>query len=227
MRFIYILSAFLLSLPTIGFSQQIFKVSAPIDAELHTAAVADLKAAYRLLNITINITPLPAKRALLEAEQGTLFDAELARIKEAESLLSNFIRIPVVLRTISSVAVTSEETTPLKAEDFSQYRTASIRGILATNRLLSGVDNILVDSTTQGINMLLYRRIDAFIVLDFMIKGLEKKLYEQGLVIQSSKLSTANFYHYIHKKHEAIVPALSQALSQTTGNPIEAPSNFN
>jgi hypothetical protein len=87
-----------------------------------------LRAAYQLLGIELEIIPLPAKRALLEAEKGNNYDTELARIEQAEKLLTNFVRIPVSLREIGTVAVASKNlkalSSQLGVESLSNYRVA-------------------------------------------------------------------------------------------------------
>jgi polar amino acid transport system substrate-binding protein len=212
---------------TNGYSQPIFKVSTTIDAARHASAIVDLRAAYQLLGIELEIIPLPAKRALLEAEKGNTYDAELARIEQAEKLLTNFVRIPVSLREIGTVAVASKDlkalSSQLGVESLSNYRVASMRGILITDFLLKDIDNILVDTPKQGLYMLLYKRIDVFVALDFMVSDLPNELKQNNFIIHRPPIYKTKFYHYLHKKHKGLAPALTQALSQIVGKPIELP----
>ena len=184
-----------------------------------------MRAAYQLLDIELEITPLPAKRALLETENGNTYDAELGRIKQAETLLTNFVRIPVILRDIGLVAITVRGLKNLSDHlglvNLRDYRVASVRGILSSDTLLKDHNNILVDTTRQGLYMLLYRRMDVFVALDFMVQDLPKELKQHHYIIHEPPLSSAKIYHYLHKKHNDLAPALTRAMTKVLGKPIE------
>jgi hypothetical protein len=216
-----------LAYSSMAYSQKVFKVSTTTDAALYTTVIADVRAAYQLLDIEMEISALPAKRALLEAEKGNIYDAELGRIEQAEKVLTNFIRIPVTLREITSVAIASKDLKNLSGQrgiaNLKNYQVASVRGILSTDFLLKDINNILVDTPKQGLYMLLYERIDVFAVLDFMVPDLPNALKQQDYIIHTPPLASAKFYHYLHKKHKSLAPLLTQALSQILDNPIEDP----
>jgi hypothetical protein len=69
--------------------------------------------------------------------------------------------------------------------------------------------------------MLLYKRIDVFVALNFIVSDLPKELKQNNFIIHRPPISKTKFYHYLHKKHKELTPALTQALSQIVGKPIK------
>lgn len=208
-----------------SYAQRLFKVSTLANAELLSNDINTVRAAYEMLGIKLEITPLPAQRSLVEAQENIVFDAELARVVQAESQLTNLIRIPVSLKEISLVAVAHNKLQGLSGqqgiESLEQFRVGSMRGLVITDLLLKHIDNQLVDRTKQGFDMLLYKRLEVFVIPKFMVSKLPIKLLDGGYIIHEPPLLRVKIYHFVHKKHQALIPDITAALSEVTGNPIE------
>ncbi|MFT6029046.1 MAG: polar amino acid transport system substrate-binding protein [Oleiphilaceae bacterium] len=210
-----------------AYSGQLFKVTTITNAELLPSTIEKVRAAYQLLDIELEIYLLPAKRALIEAEKSNTYDAVLARIKNAEKQLPSFVRIPVKLRELNVVAVASRKFNNLSGQqgiaNLKNYNIASLRGVILTDLLLKDIDNHIIDTPKQGFSMLIYKRIDVFVLPSFMTQDLPKELTENNYIIHEPPLYSANLYHYLHIKHSDIIPAITTAISKITGNPIEPP----
>tara|TARA_R110001592_G_scaffold103298_1_gene291121 strand:- start:3938 stop:4630 length:693 start_codon:yes stop_codon:yes gene_type:complete len=202
-----------------------FKVATIESATLFPAIIENIKAAYQQLDISLEITMLPAERAFLEAEKSDVYDAELGRIKAAGDRLTNFIRIPVSLIELGLIAVGSAKIKniggPTGIKNLKNYRVASLRGILSSDNLLRDIDNYLIDTPAQGFEMLRYQRIDIFVVPNYLAQGLPNYMNEHNIIIHSPPLLSSKIYHFLHKKHVGLVPVITAALSSATGNPIE------
>lgn len=202
-----------------------FKVATIESAKLFPSIIEVVKEAYRQLNINIDITMMPAERAFLELESGGFYDAELGRVKAASERLTDFIRIPVLLVKLELSTVGSADLKGISGKDgianFKKYRVASLRGILSSDKLLKGIDNYLIDTPKQGLEMLKYGRIDIFVVPNYLTSAISEYTSKHNIIIHTPPLLSANIYHYLHKKHANLAAMLTIALSAVTGNPIE------
>lgn len=176
---------------------------------------------YSRLGYQIEIIKLPDRRSMYEAGNRDWIDGELARVKEAELLLPDHIRIPV---PVSNVAVSAFVKT-LNFESngwrsLKPYKLGSLRGIIATEKNLVGFNTLEAGSPSQLLEMLDRGRIQIAIMPrpmgEFALMTLP-----YNIRILAPPIDTFTLYHYVNKKHQAMVPQITQIMSELTGAMIE------
>ncbi len=174
---------------------------------------AILREAYHALGISIEMEALPASRALTFANQGKT-DGELFRIKIGPKY-SNLIRIDEPLFQVEVMVFTKYVEFPVQGvESIRPYEIGIINGIKLVERLTQGMQVTKVTSGVQLIRMLDKKHID--IALLGRLSGLQywKNTQVEGIKILEPPVDSRNVYHYLHKRHHALVPQVEQRLKQ-------------
>ena len=187
----------------------------PADSAQASYALALLTLAYKELNYEVHIIDFNRQNALLAANNGVL-DGQLGRDISIESDNKNLIRInyplfdyklllfkncqPNTLDKLDSIAVLSGY--PVQHHYLNEHK---------FNGNIIEVKNI----TTQ-LNLLAQHKVDGVIMLDFVLKADNFSLPETCM--QTQLLSTFSLYHYVHKKHAALVSKLLNALNKLHDN---------
>lgn len=172
-----------------------------------------MRVAYSRLKIDISTVSLPATRALMTANSGTV-DGELYRIKNVQAKYKNLIMIPVPIGKLEGIAITWKKDLSITSwGSLSDQNVCFRRGVKFAEAGLSKIKAQAVGTNKQLFSMLNTKRCDVIIiaritsipmVADF-INTQKSKLYQS--VLQSYPL-----FHYLHKKNRHIEPKLSQAL---------------
>jgi len=187
----------------------------PADSAQASYALALLTLAYKELNYEVHIIDFNRQNALLAANNGVL-DGQLGRDISIEADNKNLIRInyplfdyklllfkncqPNTLNKLDSIAVLSGY--PVQHHYLNEHK---------FNGNIIEVKNI----TTQ-LNLLAQHKVDGAIMLDFVLKADNFSLPETCM--QTQLLSTFSLYHYVHKKHAALVSKLLNALNKLHDN---------
>ena len=187
----------------------------PADSAQASYALALLTLAYKELNYEVHIIDFNRQNALLAANNGVL-DGQLGRDISIEADNKNLIRInyplfdyklllfkncqPNTLDKLDSIAVLSGY--PVQHHYLNEHK---------FNGNIIEVKNI----TTQ-LNLLAQHKVDGVIMLDFVLKADNFSLPETCM--QPQLLSTFSLYHYVHKKHAALVSKLLNALNKLHDN---------
>ncbi|MCK8107336.1 transporter substrate-binding domain-containing protein [Pseudoalteromonas sp. 2CM41L] len=187
----------------------------PADSAQASYALALLTLAYKELNYEVHIIDFNRQNALLAANNGVL-DGQLGRDISIEADNKNLLRInyplfdyklllfkncqPNTLDKLDSIAVLSGY--PVQHHYLNEHK---------FNGNIIEVKNI----TTQ-LNLLAQHKVDGAIMLDFVLKADNFSLPETCM--QTQLLSTFSLYHYVHKKHAALVSKLLNALNKLHDN---------
>lgn len=210
-----------------------FVISAPDDAKYASPVVRHVLSAYRQVGIDARIQFLPAKRALLEARQNKRFDAELARIAMPSSGLQHMLRVPVAVHKIRfqlvmlASASAYQPETYISASLLKSRRLGAIRGVICTDHLLADFNAIFANDVLHAIDLLKAGRVDALIIphgYEQVIRAKRPDLALEDVLNIDAPIEPMKLYHYMHPRHEGLAPAVAEALSRETGNPLEVPS---
>ncbi|PKI16077.1 substrate-binding periplasmic protein [Colwellia sp. 12G3] len=171
---------------------------------------------YKNIGINITISPLPGKRAQYVANLG-MKDGEIMRIWTYGEENTNTIRVPTpyyYLETMPFVLKKSDIVISMKG-DLAKYRLTKIRGVKHTNNITQGLTSIYDMSSTQDMfKLLLSGKVD--VVLTNTIDG-NLALARLGLanvVAMQKPLARLSLYHYIHKKHQNLIPIIDKELQR-------------
>ncbi len=193
-----------------------FLFATAADATRAQPIVEMIRGLYQSLGHDIEVHYFPAKRSLIQAKNDERYDGELLRIAEAQSLLPNLIRVPEPLTEVSLFMLA--HTLDHSLDDIaslSGYKLAAIRGIIFTDRALKDFDVAYINDFQQGIDLLSLKRVDLFMIPGFFTAGLSERFPDFHLL--HSPYPPMQLYHYLHRRHIELIPALAEAIRKLKG----------
>ena len=176
--------------------------------------------AYRNLGIEMGVVKFPASRALVEANLGNATDGELIRISGLTKQFPNLIEVPVRIANFR-ISVFSKNTT-FKVDGWPSlkpYEIAFMRGFKGMEKHADGLKVYRTVSSEAALRMVHTDRTDIAVLphLDGLI--LLQKLKMTGEVrYLLPPLEDVQLYHYLHKKHENLVPKITGELKKMEMN---------
>lgn len=174
-----------------------------------------MRIAYNRLKLDMSILNLPAKRALITSNAGTI-DGELYRIKNLQLKYKNLIMVPVPIGKLEGIAITWNKDIQIKEwEDLSSQNVCFRGGVKFAEAGLNNMKARAVSSNSQLFNMLKKKRCDVIVIARItsipMVKDFIKT---QKTQLYQTVLQTYPLYHYLHKKNEHLQPELTKVLQQ-------------
>lgn len=168
--------------------------------------------AYKRLNIDIEFVYLPAERPMWSANNGIVDGAD-ARAMGMEKNYGNLLIINVPLTIVTLFVYAKDESFTVNGwQSVKPYRIVYLRGSQIIKRNLHDLPTEEVTTIAQAFMMLEHNRADIVIaeanqaansLPDFPnIKRLSPAIYSFPI------------YHYLNKKHAALVPKVEAALQQ-------------
>ena len=172
---------------------------------------------YERAGLPVVFVPLPTKRSLYLAAEGSL-DGEAGRISGLEKVHPSMVRVDVRLMDFQGAAYVlgGRDIGPFRDALLDHMKAGSLSGVIWTETVMKGRPLERVKTYEILFNMLLEGRIDI---------ALSSKLSAQG-VLRSDPLGYGRirqlepvvykipFYHYLHKKNADIVSKLEKALRE-------------
>lgn len=175
---------------------------------------------YRNVGITINIQPLPGKRAQYVANSGVL-DGEIMRIWSYGKDNLNTVRVPTpyyYLETMPFV-LNSTNIKVHSIEELSNLRLTKVRGVKHTNIITRDVDELYdVSSTEDMFKLLLGKKVDVALTNTLDGHLVLKRLGLNNITPMKQPLATLPLYHYIHKKNKHLVPLIDAEIKRMKKN---------
>lgn len=179
-----------------------------------------LQRAYEALNITLKFVNMPAGRALLESNAGNV-DGELARIASIESAYPNLRRVNAVLFFNENAAFVQKGEAPAP-EDLKALAMLSSVGVLNGYKITEDVTRnwpniVRINTYSSAVKMLAAGRIAAFFGRAEDVQTAMEQLGLKANDFDSRQLLRVPLYHYLNKKHESLIPALTMELRRLQG----------
>ena len=195
---------------------EILYLSAPAEAVGFTHTIDLIIQAYQDIGYRVEVVPMPAKRAMHEAVHGEWVDGVVGRAEMAAEILNHFIRIPVAIGQVEIFAYFRQDAEKeLAAIDswaqLSRYQVATLRGFILSSQNLSKhrVKFQQVTYARQAFEMLVRKHVD-FVVLP---RKMAEQVLKNGEFRQIGRsvnaLDKKPLFHYLHQKHDKLVPALT------------------
>lgn len=181
-----------------------------------TTAESIVGEAYRRLGITMQLERMPAERSLLSANNGEV-DGELFRRAGIEQNYPNLVRVPVPLMTYEIVAFAKSGAPRPQLKDWQSlqsYKFSYVRGVKIIEQFTVGMQGQPVTTAVQAFAMLDRGRVD--LVLANRNSGLAalQALGLGGVEVVEPPLASFSVFHFVHRKHERLVPGLTGVLQQ-------------
>jgi len=188
-----------------------------------------LRKAYEKLGITIRVLPLPGKRSLSTSNSGKV-DGELRRKIGVSHNFPNLIRISIPVEFLDVCFLKFNGHKTIKQQDLSQYTVGIIRGGRTSKKIASSAkSSIEITKVKQLFDMIKYKRIDIAVANCRVLNEAILKTQFNEFTVQSPPIVRTPLFHYLHKKHSALVPKITKVLAkmQDTGEIKNIISNFN
>lgn len=187
---------------------------ASVDEEGSRISHTVLTEAYGKLAINLIVHYFPSERALEESNEGRT-DGEINRISGMQRQYPNLIRVDTPINEAWVSACSKTPDLQISGwESLRNYRIGSRFGIKLMEKETAGWTNKHSAHTQEKLfELLVHDR------LDIVIGGEQELLkqmsqYPSGLLhIASPPIQIAPLYHYLHKKHAALIPRITAVLS--------------
>ncbi|MGW8389611.1 substrate-binding periplasmic protein [Pseudoduganella sp. HUAS MS19] len=173
-----------------------------------------LREAYRRVGRTLAVHQLPGERSLMYANDGKM-DGELYRKLGLDRDYPNLVIVPVPLLTFELVIFSRGTSFIVNGwESLRPYTLGFMRGNKIAQENTKGMKVEQVPTMQQAFEKMMMGRTD--LVLGHRASGMAvvraQKL--EGVTVLEPPLSSFPVYHYLNKKHEALVPELTRVLKQ-------------
>lgn len=169
---------------------------------------------YKNIGIEITVTPLPGQRAQLVATTGEK-DGEIMRIWTYGIENDQTIRVPTPYYYLETMpfSLKEREITISDKDDLKKYKVAKIRGVKHTNNITKGLNDVYeMNSTENMFKMLQKGMVDVVLTNTLDGKLTLDRLGYKDIEPRSQPLAVLPLYHYIYKKHAALVPLINQEI---------------
>lgn len=156
--------------------------------------------------------PLPSKQALDISNTG-ISDGEICRIAPLPQVYPNLIMVPVAIFQLQVHAYTLDK--DIKFSHFSElqgYRIGGLGGVVLLEREFANMDFYTTRSIKSTFDELLEGKFD--IAIAAKLSGLYHLAEQDRHHIQrhDPPLLIEPLYHYLHKNHQHLVPAITSRL---------------
>lgn len=170
-----------------------------------------VKEAYRRIGIEAVAVPLPAERALREADAG-LTDGDTIRVAGIEAFFPNLMRVPEPVASVDVTVFTRGEAFPVNGwESLKPYSVCYMHGLKLHEIGTEGMRRVPAYGQQNAVQLLRDGLCDAavlspnaWMMVDRLNAGPMREL--------EPPVDTLPLYHYLHERHARLVPLLADAL---------------
>ncbi|MFC3531526.1 hypothetical protein ACFOLG_04945 [Vogesella facilis] len=170
-----------------------------------------LQRAYRQLGIEPELVHLPAIRALAAANGGDT-DGDVARYPDIERDNRNLLRVPVAIMQLQVSAVTTGPRFAISGRaSLAPYSLCIRRGIQPTDDYTAGLTRFAANSDLQSLAMLRAGRCQVALFSQYSWLAIDAA-NGGPLRLLAPPLLHMTLYHYLHRRHAALLPRISRVL---------------
>jgi len=178
-----------------------------------------LTEAYRRLGIEIISEELPAERAIQTAAAGKT-DGEVARMAGLEAFYPDLVRVPEPVISLEIVVFSAGLSFPVNGwESLRPYNFCYMHGIKAIEQATKGMQRTATATTEDLVRQLRTGGCEvavlgdqAWITVDRLNAGPLREL--------EPPLEVLHLYHYLHRRHEGLVPRVAEELRKMRGEGV-------
>ena len=183
--------------------------------QTHAVAAALLDKAYKRIGYRVEFAELPAKRALIWANEGRT-DGDVARIEGTEKKYPNLVPIHTPVIRFQGVAFTRDVRAGIRRwRDLEPYRIGIVRGIRYAVIGTKGLQPLLARDMTHLFRLLDIGRIDvAVAVREAGLVEIKRNFPNKGIHVVGEPLHQAPLFHLLHKRWGKIVPQIDGILQR-------------
>jgi len=171
------------------------------------------KEAFHRIGIDIRVTILPGERALINVNSG-IDDGDMFRAPGFESNYPNLIKVPEKIGIMEFMAYSKEpHSDAMSWQVLQKHSVAYATGWKIYDRKVKNSEITKVRSIHNLFPLLENGRADIILIDRWQGLYIAKQSDHKVHLIEPP-LATVDMYMYLHKSHEALIPALSAALKE-------------
>ncbi len=184
----------------------------PVDTPQSRYVIELMSRAYLQMGLELKLKEYSVKNALMAAANGE-FDGQLGRIANISNKYPSLHKIPFALFSFDLLLISNKNT--CKNCDINDLHSLSYRaGYPVANAYLDSIkytgDRVPVKSIQTQLSLLIQNKVDAILVLDFQLKQDFPNFQSENFDIRVAEKKIS--YHFIHEKHQQMIPQLTQTL---------------
>ncbi len=178
-----------------------------------------MTAVYERMNISIEIHPTSGARSLALAASGQT-DGDIVRIGTVKHLHPSLRQVPVPTLDIEGyVFVKNEDRDTILQQDLSKLRVGRLNGVVQAELFSDGFEQLTTASSEEELfSMLAEGRLDAVVGDSFDGPLHSAKLGLTNIVPLARPFQVEPMFHYVHEKHEHLVPEIANVLAAMRGS---------
>lgn len=182
-----------------------------VNAEISASVMQE---AYSRIGIKVKIERLPAARALVKSNNGEV-DGELYRVVNVHKKWKNLLMVPTPVNFMEGVVMTKNTTFSVNGwESLRPYKIGVRKGIRFSDEGTKGMNRRELHSNQSLLNFLNMNRADIIVITRANGLKVREKLNLTELKILEPSVEVNPLYHYLHKKHKALVPIIDTVLQK-------------
>ncbi len=206
-----IIIVFVFTVQSVSAQETLVFSTFPADSPIVKICQAIMEAAYEKIGIDVVIQHYPPARGLQLANGGQT-DGELYRSVRIDGKFSNLVMVPVAMTHTEIVVFTKDVEFPVEGwESLQPYRIGVERGFKLAEARTEGM-NTQSANVEQTFQMLDAGRVDVVISTRRGGSGYVNKLHLKDINILTPPLETDMLHHFLHKKHQNLIPQLVETL---------------
>lgn len=199
---------------TDGHARDSLRVSSVEGSSDANAGEAVLREAYKRLGIDIVIERMQGRKALEASNSGEV-DGEVQRIDGITRSFKNLLQIPIPINYLEGTVFSKRYNFPIQGWfSLEPYRVGIVKGILFAERGTKGMDVRVADDYPELVGMLENDEIDVAVMPRINGRVALKQSDAKDIRELDGVLETLMLYHYLHRKHEHLVPKLTKQLKE-------------
>ncbi|WP_018693297.1 substrate-binding periplasmic protein [Algicola sagamiensis] len=171
---------------------------------------------YAKLNINITISPLPGKRAQLDAVSGRK-DGEIMRIWSYGEENPNMVRVPTAYYSLETMPffLKNRGIQIQSRQDLLNYSLVKVRGVKHTNNITEGMKNVSDVNNTEEMFLLITQGL-ADIALTNTLDGKLRlsRLENHQIIYPKNPLVVLKLYHYLNPKHKQLASSIDEEIQK-------------
>ncbi|TMP33359.1 substrate-binding periplasmic protein [Pseudoalteromonas rubra] len=211
MRIFSLILLYCLSLKSMASDNRTLYFNRPADTPQARYVIELLQTAYQQLGYELELVDFNRQSALIAANDGAL-DGQLGRIHGVTQAYPNLLKVRFPLYTFNLQLLSR-----CLSCTFQQLDSLVIQsGYLVANRYLETTPFnghlVEVKNNITQLNLVTQGKVQAALVVDFHLREHLADIDLESLKIET--LLTIETYHYLHRKHKALLPQLEETLNQ-------------
>ncbi len=174
-----------------------------------------MKEAFSRIDIDVDLNHLEPEEALVNANKGEA-DGDAVRIGGLSRLYPNLLQVPAIAFLTNFVAFSKNPEFKLTEwNDLKPYKVAIIKGHKISEKMLVGTRSLTSANNLESLfNLLKTNTVEVVVCEQGFGTEMARKLNIPEIIVSNPPLAKLNFFVYLHKKHEILIPGLTKAINE-------------